>query len=125
MVFANREMERKLTNDGRWTYLWDAEPCDRIGSILDGGEARARRVRLPMSRQMNQNRLVQMESTTQATTAGHPYTKLQFAYDWQGRRIARHVWQGGTQASPTFSAAKWKARRNAMDNAWEISRVSG
>jgi len=49
-----------------------------------------------------------MESTTQATTAGHPYTKLQFAYDWSGRRIARHVWQGGTQAAPVFkSSHRW------------------
>jgi RHS repeat-associated protein len=68
-----------LTNDGRWLYTWNAE-----------------------------NRLIQMETTTQATAAGHPYTKLQFAYDWEGHRIARHVWQGGTQASPAFkSSHRW------------------
>jgi RHS repeat-associated protein len=78
-VSPTHDFDGNLTNDGRWTYLWDAE-----------------------------NRLVQMESTTQATAAGHPYTKLQFVYDWQGRRIARHVWQGGTQASPTFkSSHRW------------------
>lgn len=68
-----------LTNDGRWTYIWDAE-----------------------------NRLIQMETTSEATTAGHPYTKLQFAYDWQGRRLARHVWQGGDSGSPMFkSSHRW------------------
>lgn len=73
------DFDGNLTNDGRWTYLWDAE-----------------------------NRLIQMETTSQATAAGHPYTKLQFAYDWQGRRIARHVWRNGTQAAPTFkSSHRW------------------
>lgn len=68
-----------LTNDGRWLYTWNAE-----------------------------NRLIQMETTSQATAAGHPYTKLQFGYDWEGHRIARHVWQGGSQASPVFkSSHRW------------------
>ena len=62
-----------LTNDGRWSYVWNTE-----------------------------NRLIQMESTPQAVTAGHPYMKVVNAYDWQGRRIAKHVWQGGTAASPVF-----------------------
>jgi RHS repeat-associated protein len=62
-----------LTNDGRWLYAWNAE-----------------------------NRLTQMESTPQATAAGHPYTKLQFVYNCEGKRIARHIWQGGTAAAPTF-----------------------
>jgi RHS repeat-associated protein len=68
-----------LTNDGRWVYTWDAE-----------------------------NRLTQMETTPEATTAGHPYTKLKFVNDWQGKRIARTVWQGGTAASPVFkSCNRW------------------
>ena len=68
-----------LTDDGRWTYAWDAE-----------------------------NRLIQMETTNSATIAGHPYTKLQFGYDFQGRRVARHVWQNGTQAVPTFKTShRW------------------
>lgn len=56
-----------LENDGRWVYTWDAE-----------------------------NRLAQMETTTAATTAGHPYTKLVFKYDWEGRRLARTVYRGGS-----------------------------
>ena len=68
-----------LTNDGRWLYSWDAE-----------------------------NRLIQMESTSDALSAGQSYTKLNFVYDWQGRRLARHVWQGGTMIAPVFkSSDRW------------------
>ncbi|RYD19890.1 MAG: RHS repeat-associated core domain-containing protein [Verrucomicrobiaceae bacterium] len=80
------DLDGNLTNDGRWTYTWDAE-----------------------------NRLIQMETTTAATTAGHPYTKLKFVYDWQGRRIARTVWQGGTAGSPTF-----KSNRRWMYDGWNV-----
>ena len=65
-----------LENDGRWVYTWDAE-----------------------------NRLIQMETTTAATTAGHPYTKLVFKYDWQGRRLARTVYRGGPSAHE--STRRW------------------
>ena len=75
-----------LTHDGRWVYSWNAE-----------------------------NRLIQMETSTQATAAGHPYTKLQFVYDWEGHRIARHVWQGGTQASPVF-----KSSRRWLYDGWNV-----
>ena len=80
-----------LTNDGRWSYVWNAE-----------------------------NRLIQMESTPQAVTAGHPHTKVVNTYDWQGRRIAKHVWTGGTAASPVFSSStRW------LYNGWnEIAEFS-
>ncbi len=80
-----------LTNDGRWSYLWDAE-----------------------------NRLIQMKSTPEAVTAGHPYTKVVNAYDWQGRRIAKHVWKGGTAGSPIFASShRW------LYNGWnEIAELS-
>jgi RHS repeat-associated protein len=53
------------TGDGRWHYRWDAE-----------------------------NRLVEMETTTAATTAGAPYAKVRWTYDPLGRRIQRQSWQG-------------------------------
>ena len=85
------DADGNLTNDGRWFYVWSAE-----------------------------NRLIQMESTPQAVTAGHPYTKVVNAYDWQGRRIAKHVWQGGTAATPLFaSSTRW------LYNGWnEIAEFS-
>lgn len=52
------------TGDGRWQYRWDAE-----------------------------NRLVEMETTTAATTAGAPYAKVRWTYDPLGRRIRRESWQ--------------------------------
>jgi RHS repeat-associated protein len=70
------DFDGNLTNDGRWIYSWDAE-----------------------------NRLVQMETTTEATTAGHPYVKVRYAYDWQGRRLARTVYKG-TAATPVFSESQ-------------------
>jgi hypothetical protein len=53
------------TGDGHWHYRWDAE-----------------------------NRLVEMETTTAATTAGAPYAKVRWTYDPLGRRIQRQTWQG-------------------------------
>jgi RHS repeat-associated protein len=68
-----------LIDEGRWVYLWDAE-----------------------------NRLIQMESTAAAVTAGMPYTKLTFEYNWEGKRVARHVWRGGNSGSPTFlNSRRW------------------
>ena len=85
------DADGNLTNDGRWSYVWNAE-----------------------------NRLIQMESTPQAVTAGHPYTKVVNSYDWQGRRITKHVWKGGTAASPVFaSSTRW------LYNGWnEIAEFS-
>jgi RHS repeat-associated protein len=68
-----------LIDEGRWVYLWDAE-----------------------------NRLIQMESTAAAVTAGMLYTKLTFEYNWEGKRVARHVWRGGNSGSPTFlNSRRW------------------
>jgi RHS repeat-associated protein len=53
------------TGDGRWIYRWDAE-----------------------------NRLVEMETTSTAITAGVPYAKVRWTYDPLGRRIQRQSWQG-------------------------------
>jgi RHS repeat-associated protein len=57
------------TGDGRWIYRWDAE-----------------------------NRLVEMETTSTAITAGVPYAKVRWTYDPLGRRIQRESWHG---ASPS------------------------
>jgi len=55
-----------------------------------------------------EKRLVQMETTAEAVTAGVPFTRLKFQYDWNGHRLARHVWKGGTSTSPTFqSSTRW------------------
>jgi len=57
------DVDGNLTNDGQWSYLWDAE-----------------------------NRLVSMETTIEAVSiAGRPFRKLTFAYDWTGRRLARTI----------------------------------
>lgn len=59
-LFAH-DADGNLTNDGRWTYTWDAE-----------------------------NRLVAMESKAGIPPAAQQ--RLEFAYDWQGRRIQKVVY---------------------------------
>lgn len=61
------DADGNLTSDGRWSYTWDAE-----------------------------NRLVGMETTAAAATAGAPKQRLTFAYDYQSRRISKKVenWNG-------------------------------
>ena len=54
------DLDGNLTGDGRWTYTWDAE-----------------------------NRLVQMDTIEAAVAAGAPRQRLQFTYDWQGRRVQK------------------------------------
>jgi len=60
-TFAH-DADGNLTNDGRWSYTWDAE-----------------------------NRLVRMETKSVATNAGLPPLRLLFAYDPEGRRTAKGV----------------------------------
>ena len=52
-----------LTSDGQWTYTWDGE-----------------------------NRLVSMETTPAAISAGMPKRKLTFAYDGQSRRVEKAIY---------------------------------
>jgi RHS repeat-associated protein len=63
------DLDGNLTGDGQWTYIWDAE-----------------------------NRLTTMETQASAVTAGVPRQKLEFAYDFTGRRIQKKVsnWNGTT-----------------------------
>ncbi|MGJ8639320.1 MAG: RHS repeat-associated core domain-containing protein [Opitutaceae bacterium] len=51
-----------LEEDGRWIYKWNAE-----------------------------NRLIEMETAPAAYTAGAPREKLEFVYDYQGRRVSKKV----------------------------------
>ena len=55
--------EGNLTGDGRWTYSYDSE-----------------------------NRLVAMETKATAYNAGAPRRKLEFAYDYLGRRFSKKVY---------------------------------
>ena len=61
------DADGNLTNDGHWSYTWDAE-----------------------------NRLVGQETTTSAVSAGVPKQKLDNAYDWRWRRTQKTVsaWSG-------------------------------
>ncbi|WOO42581.1 RHS repeat-associated core domain-containing protein [Rubellicoccus peritrichatus] len=58
-----------LTQDGRWSYTWNAE-----------------------------NRLIAMETIPAAYNAGAPREKLEFVYDYQGRRVKKTLssWDSGS-----------------------------
>jgi len=58
----NYDTDGNLTNDGRWSYVWDAE-----------------------------NRLVRMEPSGTVTVPDGAKRKIEFAYDPQGRRIQKAV----------------------------------
>lgn len=64
-----QDADGNLLQDGRWSYTWDAE-----------------------------NRLVEMETITAASSAGVPRQKLEFVYDAGGRRLQKTVslWNGST-----------------------------
>lgn len=57
------DADGNLTDDSRWHYTWDGE-----------------------------NRLVVMETATTAIASGVPKQKLEFAYDYQGRRTEKKVY---------------------------------
>ncbi|HUP80551.1 MAG TPA: RHS repeat-associated core domain-containing protein, partial [Pirellula sp.] len=93
------DLDGNRTNDGRWNLTWDAE-----------------------------NRLVQMESKSDAPT--NSYRKLVFDYDHLGRRIRKTVCENGS-TTPTknlkYIYDRWNllAELNATNNAVVCSYVWG
>ncbi len=58
----SHDADGNLTHDGQWVYTWDAE-----------------------------NRLVRMVSANTNPAVG-PQQRIEFGYDWHGRRISKRVW---------------------------------
>ncbi|MBL9213853.1 MAG: RHS repeat-associated core domain-containing protein [Opitutaceae bacterium] len=88
------DTDGNLLADARWTYTWDAE-----------------------------NRLVAMEVTSTAVTAGVAKQKLEFAYDGQSRRVSKKVysWSGSAwllESSLLFLYDGWNliAELDALDS---------
>ncbi len=61
------DADGNLSSDGRWNYTWDAE-----------------------------NRLLRMVAVNNLDDRGGLPKRLEFKYDWQGRRIAKSVWNEWT-----------------------------
>jgi RHS repeat-associated protein len=85
-----------LTSDSRWTYTWDAE-----------------------------NRLIGMQTTAAAVSAGVPKEQLMFAYDAQCRRVSKKVyawniatgaWQLSYQINFLYDGGALVAELNASNN---------
>lgn len=61
------DLDGNLTSDARWDYIWNGE-----------------------------NRLIRMTTKASAQATGHPWVRLTFAYDWQGRRVQKKVEENTT-----------------------------
>jgi RHS repeat-associated protein len=75
------DADGNLTQDTRWQYSWDAE-----------------------------NRLTRMETLTSAVTAGVPRMRLDFGYDWEGRRLSKTVltgWVSTNYATTNITRFVW------------------
>ncbi len=96
-IFTEARRGDGLAPDGRFGCTWDGERCDRLGSILDAGEAGARRVRSGTPAGSNQRRLVKIESKGTAATTGK--IKEEYAYDHAGRRVLRKVYHWDAMSS--------------------------
>jgi RHS repeat-associated protein len=73
-IFSYDE-DGNLTKDGRWSYTWDGE-----------------------------NRLRAMETIAAAVSAGVPRQKLEYQYDYRGRRIWKKLWSSWNGAAYTASS---------------------
>ncbi len=76
-----------LLSDGQWSYSWDAE-----------------------------NQLIAMETKADAAAAGVPRTRLEFGYDYRGRRVRKTVrtgWNGSAYASSVTT-------RFVYDSGWNL-----
>ena len=83
-----------LAFDGAREYNWDAERGDQIGSLLDGGEAGARRASHATTRMASQHRLLEIKMRTGFETVGaiFPSFRQQMDYDDLGRRIRSRLY---------------------------------
>lgn len=74
-----------ITGDGRWTYQWDAE-----------------------------NRLIAMETQASAYSIGTPRQRLEFKYDYLGRRVQKRVLN--------YSAPGWSlaSERRYLYDGWNV-----
>jgi RHS repeat-associated protein len=74
------DADGNLTQDGKWSYTWDAE-----------------------------NRLIAMETLPGAVAAGVGQLKLEFGYDSQGRRISKKVyaWDSGLWSLSSDTLYLW------------------
>jgi YD repeat-containing protein len=87
------DSDGNLTSDGRWDYTWDAE-----------------------------NRLVAMQTAAAAVAVGAPNQRLEFTYDYMGRRVDKKVL--------SLVSGQWSlvSQRRVIHDAWnEIAEytVSG
>jgi RHS repeat-associated protein len=78
------DADGNLTADGMWSYTWDGE-----------------------------NRLIQMQTSTAAATAGLPNYQINFVYDYLGRRVQKRV------INLAASSAEVSARRYVYDG-WNL-----
>ena len=118
------DADGNLLTDGRWVYVWDAEPRRMAGAELDCSRQPAGRDE--REARASQNRLVEMRT---ATTSGIPNStadsvRLVFDYDYMGRRIQKIVYAYYNQSVPT-SGTHLKTERYAWDGWHCVAKLNG
>ncbi|MCL5098588.1 MAG: hypothetical protein M1608_13875, partial [Candidatus Omnitrophica bacterium] len=87
------DLDGNLTSDGRWNYTWDlAREIGRRRGAVPKEAPRgplARPFRESVISRAEENRLVRMESRANGPCGSK--RRLEFEYDWQGRRIRKTV----------------------------------
>ncbi len=92
-----------LTADTLWSYTYDEDGArQRVDgtpqSEVPGAKRRVRKAGAPWATD-EQNRLITMEETSAAATAGFPDSTITFKYDYLRRRVEKRVVRGTTTES--------------------------
>jgi RHS repeat-associated protein len=91
----SHDADGNLTHDGQWVYTWDlAREIGRFGGA--GGqplpvEWQGCRITGRFISRAEENRLVRMVSANTNPAVG-PQQRIEFGYDWHGRRVSKRVW---------------------------------
>jgi|GEM_PF-5634363 len=115
------DLDGNLESDGRFTYTWDGDEARQRG---DGAASAPRpqgcQERVPPGRDWQQNRLAAVE-TRSDLSSNVPRRKLEFAYDYMGRRIQKksYTWSNGAwalDADRRFVWVEWTLIAEADEN---------
>ena len=96
------DLDENLTQDGLWTYEWDA---DEVRSTEMAKPRRGEKRRVPYGRSDEQNRLIAIESRTDLP-ATVTRQRLEFAYDSRSRRIQKRVKEYNSGSSSWTTTAQ-------------------
>jgi RHS repeat-associated protein len=96
------DLDGNLLQGGLWTYEWDADVARQRGDGAPKARLEGCRVRVPLGRTRQQNRLTAQELRSDVSTT--TWKRLEYGYDREGRRIRKLV-KTKTSPSGTWTTA--------------------